>query len=338
MRGVLVSVFASGVAHAQGAPSDADVERSKELFTEGRRLVDAGRCSEALPKLEESLRYNESVGVRLSLAECAKDTPLEAWRHLKLAELLATSKGDERAAFARSQLAAVEPRIALIRLELAAVARSLEGLEITVDHTPADPALWRSGTIAVAPGKHALEASAHGKRAWTRDVDAAVGVVTSVNVALENEGPRTPSTGESTPAPSPADTAPAPDGTERPSVSPVGLVVAGAGVVLLVVGGALGLSAGSKMQDSKDKHCGSAVGQTDPNRCDQAGLDLRDSARRQADLSTAFFVGGGLVTVGGAILALSPLFGGGASSTPRTTSRRVRVTAGLGSVSVGGSF
>src|SRR5262249_36785877 len=133
VRWVLLPLLASGAAHAQAVPTDADIERAKELFAEARRLVNSGNCGDAVRKLEESLRFNESIGVRLSLAECARDRPLEAWRQLKMAEFLAAKKGDDRVTFARMQAAALEPRLALIRFELAPSVGDLADFEMHID-------------------------------------------------------------------------------------------------------------------------------------------------------------------------------------------------------------
>ena len=66
----------------------------------------------------------------------------------------------------------------------------------------------------------------------------------------------------------------------------------------------VGLAAGSNMDESRERHCGGAIGQADPNRCNAAGLDLRDDARAQADLATGLFVAGGALSVGGLTLLL----------------------------------
>lgn len=105
----------AGAGHAAADPRvPSDVQRSITLFDQGRRLLENGNCKDAIPKLEESLRYNESVGARFSLASCRVD-PLVAWREYKAAEALALRKNDERAKGARSAAAALEPKLALVR-------------------------------------------------------------------------------------------------------------------------------------------------------------------------------------------------------------------------------
>jgi hypothetical protein len=334
-------MLATTTARAQSTPSSADVERSKELFAAGRRLVDAGNCEEGVRKLQESLRYNESIGVRLSLAECAKDRPLDAWRQLKMAEHLAAKKGDARAAYASSQAALLEPSLALIRVELAPSLGDLAGFELHIDHAPVDPYLWRGGTIAVEPGSRVVETSARGKRGWTRDVEAKVGVVVSVNVAVgddADDGGAVPGATHPRPREERGANDPGPRRERGLDTRTVGIAVAGVGVAVVAVGAFAGLSALSNMQDSKDSHCGAAAGQTDPNRCTPVGLDLRDRARWQADLSTGLFVIGGLAVVTGAVLVVAPLLRGRAASERPTTTRGVRAVAGPGSVMLMGSF
>src|SRR5262245_7923093 len=134
VRAVLLLMSASTLALAQAPAGSADVERSKELFAEGRRLVDSGNCKDGVRKLEESLRFSESIGVRLSIAECAKGDPLAAWRQLKMAELLATKQADDRVTFARTRADALEPLLALVRVEVSPYERDLPGFEVRIDH------------------------------------------------------------------------------------------------------------------------------------------------------------------------------------------------------------
>jgi hypothetical protein len=332
----LAAALTCSVAHAE--PSAADVERSKELFASGRKLVESGRCDVGAPILEESLRLNESIGARVTLAQCAR-RPIEAWTHLKMAELVAVKNGDPRIATVHDRLAALEQQVALVQIDLGQTARNVPGLELRVDQSRIDPTLWRAGTIAVEPGRRVLEAMAPGKRRWTREVDARSGVVAVVPITMEDDGspaalPPPPPSKAPKEAPkeeAPKETAPAPEETSEKPLSRAGLVVAGAGLLAIGTATFFGLSAMSRMDESREKHCGSAINQRDSNRCDPQGLDLRESAVWRADLSSALFALGGVALAAGVALVIVPRVSAKSAGT-------IRIMPGLGSLHLTGTL
>jgi hypothetical protein len=208
-----------------------------------------------------------------------------------MAELLATKKGDERATFARTEAAALEQRLALIRVEVPPSVRDLKDFELRVDHTPVDPFFLRLGTIAAEPGKHVLEASAPSKRRWTRDVDATVGTATSVKVILEDEAsaPATTITAE----PSPRR-----DGSGQRML---GIAIAGAGVVGVGVGTVFGFVAKGKFDDAK-KACGTGFTYPTCENDSQGASAKNHSAMTSATVSTIAFAAGGVALAAGAVL------------------------------------
>lgn len=107
---------------------------------------------------------------------------------------------------------------------------------------------------------------------------------------------------------------------------PLGLVIAGVGVVGLGVGTFLGLSAKSTFDDS-DAHC-NADGQ-----CDQTGVDLRSDAVDGGNLATIVFVGGGVLAAAGVVLWAT------APSEPETTgAQSLRVVASPAGLRFDGTF
>src|SRR5579864_6285241 len=80
-------------AWAQGSTHDS----AARAFGAARVLLDAGNCRDGLPKLEESLAYEPSVGAYLSMADCYEQVDLLAtWKQLKAAQALASEKKDSR--------------------------------------------------------------------------------------------------------------------------------------------------------------------------------------------------------------------------------------------------
>jgi hypothetical protein len=324
-RWVLLVMSASTLAYAQAPPARPEVERSKELFAEGRRLVDAGNCKDGVRKLEESLRYAESIGVRLSIAECAKNAPLEAWRQLKMAELLALKQGDDRAAFARAQADALEPRLALIRVEVSPGQRDLPGFEMRIDHATVEPLFWKGGKLALEPGRHLVQASARGKRDWTREIDATIGTEAPVPVTLDEETPPSPSSPRS----------PSEDVRREGSTQQlVGLVLGGVGVAGIVVGAVAGAITLSKKSDlvrscevgggSYGANCGAGTIPSDQ----RPGLSSDyDGMKTAATVSTVSLVAGAVLLAGGAALVLT------APHAPTTVA--VTTAPGGGGIAVG---
>ena len=92
-------------------------------------------------------------------------------------------------------------------------------------------------------------------------------------------------------APSPTDTV-APGSTGPSGRRIATYVVGGVGLAGLVGGGVMGaLALGQK--GILDKHCGTAVGQTDKASCDPTGLDASSNAQSMALGSTIGFAVGG---------------------------------------------
>jgi hypothetical protein len=78
-----------------------------------------------------------------------------------------------------------------------------------------------------------------------------------------------------------------------------GIVIAGVGVIGLIVGGVMGGLAIASNDDSLE-----ACRTEDATQCTQEGVDLRDDAETQALGSTIGFIAGGVLLAGGVVLFL----------------------------------
>src|SRR6188768_3726631 len=58
---------------AKPAKTESQI-KAGELFSEGRKLVEAGSYKEACPKFEQSASLNLGIGVQFNLADC--------WEHI----------------------------------------------------------------------------------------------------------------------------------------------------------------------------------------------------------------------------------------------------------------
>lgn len=301
----------AGVAHAQtspapGAPGEAaGTQESIALFEEGRRLVEAGDCAAAIPKLMDSLRYHASIGALLNLGDCSAPTSAAAaWRYYTRAELLAARNADDRAAFARGKAAALEPRVALVHVALPA---GLDVPELRIDGARIAPSDFEGHAIAVEPGKHVLEVDVKGARS-SQPFEASPGVATTVTPDLQQGdllgGPPEAARDKQAQA-QPQPVADAETGSGRRTA---GLVLAGAGIVGIGVGAIAGLVANAKLNDAKNS-C------TAYPRCPASSEtsigDANASAKSAATVSTIGFIAGAAALAGGVTLWLTARRGAG---------------------------
>jgi serine/threonine-protein kinase len=296
MKTLLLQVFCLALllctAPLAAQTSAENKAAAEALFDEGRRLLDAGQIAEACEKLEQSDRLDPAVGTQLNLAVCYERAgrTASAWATYRRAAALAKSRGQaEREQLARDGAAALEPKLSRLAIVVPPDAR-VEGLEIRKNGERIAPEVWGQ-PMPVDPGTVRVEASAPGRESWAGEIQIQEpGKTASLTVPVLAAGasvapPDVEAPPEPAPAPVVADSTPPDSSDPGGSQRTWGLVVGGAGVVALAVGGFFALSAASKNDDSKE-HCLP----NDPNLCTQEGADLRDDARSAGNLAT--IVGG----------------------------------------------
>ncbi|WP_437330838.1 hypothetical protein [Sorangium sp. So ce381] len=272
--------LAAAIAGGRAARAE-DKAGAVALFREAGALVDAGQASRACPKYEESLRLYDSVNTRYFLADCYEriGKMASAWaQFLEVAARVHASGDRAKEAKARERAAAVQPKVS--RLSVVVEAASTPGLEVKRDGTPVGPGQW-GVPMPVDAGTHVIQASAPGKRVWTAQVEVKPGGVTSTLVVrpLEDD-------------PASTDAGGAGDGRRT-----IALVTAGAGVVGVGVGAALGFAAKSRFDESRPFCNG--------DRCDRRGMDIRGSAVARANVATVVFGVGLAAIAGGGVLWLT---------------------------------
>ncbi len=300
MRGCLFAaalVVAFLGAPAARADGGAEHDRAVTTFDEARKLIDAGDCERAIPKLRESLAAEPSVGARLSMADCTEARePLEAWTNLREAERLAYLKHDERVRVAQDRATALETRIPVVRVVVPPSVLSEEGLELRVDGALVDRYFYASGVLAVKPGPHVVEASTPHRR-WAQSVVAQQGATATVTVHMQDECPAP----ASPPTPRAAFVAASPheSGSIQRSIA---WALGGVGVAGLVAGAAFGLVALEKRSDITSACGGNASACT----ATPGSLDASEGSRREAaTVSTIGFVVGGAALAGAVALYLT---------------------------------
>lgn len=322
MRPIVVALSASialasvlPARHADAAPgassgqeSEDDIKAAAKLFGEGQRAYNAGDYRHAAESFEEAYKRAPRLAPLWNAArawhkarEYARAANLYA-KYLKLAPSGAPDRNSATAA-----MRDLEPRLA--RLEIHAA--SFDG--VTVDGAPTE-ALDEQGTaiVYVTPGAHAVEGTAHGKKAReTPDVPAG----SSTSVVLQV--PETPVVVAPVPQPQP------PPVAGRSGWSPV---VVGVGGGLTAVG--LGLMIWSGLDTLAQR-------QTFESAQTQQNLD--DGRSKQ--LRTNVFLG---VTAGlAALTTVAAIFfvdWKGHKNGTEPSAQVVGVGFGLGSMSIRGTF
>ncbi len=281
---------------------DAKAEAAgRALFDEGVALMNANRFPEACPKLEASLDKFPGIGTRGKLAECYEKAGrlASAWVTYKDVARLAAASGDAtREKVASDRATAIEPKLAYLTV----VAPSVEIPGLVVKRN--GRTIERLGAPApVDAGLVVVEASAPGRKAFTTQVLAASGQTSNVDLPpLEAAQPAkaAPTTSAGTTATADYD-ANAVRTSESTWQKPVGFVMGGAGLVALVAGGFVGLSAKSSYDDAFDTgRCDRAT-----LACDAEGQKTTEDARTTATTATILAGTGGALLLGGVLLYLT---------------------------------
>jgi hypothetical protein len=307
-------------ADPQGASAQAvrNEAAAEALFQEGRTLYEAGRYSEACPKLAESHRIDPATGTLLALALCHEGELklASAWAEFTTVQGEARRAGrSDRETIAREHAAAIRPRLSTLTINVPAEVATLPGLELKLDGAVLGPGTF-GVAVPVDGGRHEIRVTATGKKPW-RSTTLVKSQADTVGVAIPTleDAPQPAAKAESTP---PSSTPAKGSGSAMPTV---GLVVAGAGLVAFGVGGYVALTAKADYEKVK-RGC--------PDRgCSDEDWKAGEATRQRGNIATVVFgVGGALVVAGGVLWLTAP-----SASSERQAGLQVR-RVGLGSSSI----
>jgi len=308
------------VLHAE-EDSATEIAAARSLAVDGLKLAQAGKCEEAVPKLERSEKLHHSAIVLSHLGECnvSLGKLVEGTEELRkvLREPLpqnptpALSKAYERA---QTVLDSAKPKIAALTISLTKAAPP--DLHLTVDGQAA-PATLIDTELPADPGEHTIEASAPGYLKATARVNLSAADKKTVSLKLEPDPNAVVAAPRASEAPSAASVAPAssasPEPASPPGSAPVGespapnhaaaYVAWGIGAVGVGVGSTFGLIA------MKDKH--DLVARCGSTSCTPESSGSLDSAKRSGNISTVAFAVGGAGLILGTVLYFTA---GGSSS------------------------
>jgi hypothetical protein len=287
-----LAIFAGALGEATPALAQDNSATVEALFTAGKKLMTEGKVSEACPKFLASYNLDHRLGTLLNLADCYEQNGQLAsgWaRFVEASTLAQRANQPDRATFASDHAKELEARLSTLVIAVPAPA---PGLTITRDGVPVDPGAF-GVAVAVDGGKHTIAASAPGKTPWSGDIDVKTsndhGTLGVPPLVAAPEAP-----------PQRVSAAPASEGAS-PTRKYVAIATAGVGVVAIGVGAAFGAMAISKNHSSSGD-CGL---NGNANDCNQAGVDLRQTAFTDGTLSTVFIGVGAAAVVGGVVLWLT---------------------------------
>jgi hypothetical protein len=327
------SLLLSVASHSRAEDAAENVAAARTLGIEGVQLADAGKCPEAIEKLQraESLHHAPTILDRLGECQVAVGRLVEGTENLN--------------AVVREPLAANAPKVfhdAQDRAQKVLASATPKIAHLVIRITPSDAkASVAVGGKAVPdaligserptdPGTHEVTATAAGYKPASTTVTLAEGGRQDITLLLErdpNAVAVVPATTTTTPAAQTGTPVPPPEPTASHSNVPayVALGIGGAG---LVVGGITGALAFGKASDCPNKVC-------------KTQSDL-DSAKSMATVSTIGFSVGIVGVAVGTVLLLT---GGHSSEAPPAQaaahrSRKLAVSPwfGLSSAGLMGSF
>ncbi len=323
---VLALCAGGSSAHAQDAQAQA---AGRALFNEGVALFNKGEFEAACPKFEASLKQFPGIGTRGKLAECYEKVGRYASAYQAYREVaqLATRNGDPaREQVASERAKALEPKLSYVTVILPP-AHDVAGLVVKRNGREVERAKLGAAE-PVDSGTVAIDVTAPGRKPFSGHINVMQGL------AVKFEVPSlTPEASAAAPAPTPA--SPPPDegaaihGDPPAWQKPVGLVLIGAGVVGLGVGGVLGLSAKSKYDGAFDGGGCDAATKT----CNANGQSAVDGARSTATVSTLVFGAGAALGLAGVVVFLTA-----PSGRPRAIHIAPTTYAGGAGVSIGGAL
>jgi len=294
---MLGAMLTTGLGVSPAAAGDRDVAAAEALFQEGRALLEAGRITDACPKLAESHRLDPATGTLLALAAChEKEGRLAtAWAEFTEAAARASQESrDDRRELAASRAEQLRPRLSLLTVVVPAGVAATPGVAIRRSDRALGAGEWNT-PLPVDGGTYVIEVTAPGKRPWRKSIDVAA---EKARATVETEplvdllpppAPRRTALPEA-PLPSPARAS-----RELTKLEWAGIGTAGAGVVTLGVGGYF---LGKMLSKKSDAGC-------DGNRCpDDASAEEHREAVDAGNVATVLGIGGAALFVAGGSLFL----------------------------------
>jgi len=322
-RSILVALALSAAALVTSparADDAANTATARALGVEGVTLADAGKCREAIEKLERAEKLHHAPSTATRLAECEIEigrlvSGTERLQRVVREPLAADAHPAFVAAAARAQkdLAAALPRIATLHLSVKAPAGAK--LTITIDDEPVSDAILDSNR-RTDPGQHRIAVTAYGCRPATATALLEEGQAKNVALELQVDPSAPP---EPRAAANESATAESQGSSKAPAVIAFGVAALGLGAGI----------AGAVTVANKSHALESAC---DGNRvCPNDSRADISAAKQWATVSTVGFVTAGVGLVSGVVFLLAA----GAPAAPAAPPSGLRVRPAVGMTSLG---
>lgn len=281
-------------AHAQDV-----VTAAKEQFQLGREASDKGDFKKAREFFQKSYELHPTPGALLNLAVCEEELGLIASAYVRFQQFTdLVPSSDDRYAGAKRRMAALEPRVPRLRIELAAEAPP--GTTVLRDKI-AVAGKNLGADLPVDPGKHEIVVTAPGRDERRYEITLAEGQKEILKAepgkessTTEKPPPATTTAPATTAPPIATSTAPPPSSDRRTA----GFILGGVGVAGLALGGIAGALTFSKTSDV-EAMC------PNPDRCTIEGVEIADSARTFGMVSTVSFIAGAALVGAGVVLVVT---------------------------------
>ena len=333
VAGLALSVGLATSLPVRAQPSASNKAAAEALFQEGSDLFTQGEIAQACERFGASQDLDPGLGTMLRLADCLDrlGKTASAWALFREAASIAGKRGDaEREAIGTQRADDLEARLSRLSLT-SAEATTPPGTSVALNGS-AIPVSSLGVPLPVDPGTLKIEVRAEGRKPWSGSVEIPEGPAsTTFEIPLLEREPPKP---KAAPSP-PARAAPRPR-EESSSLSTVGFVTAGVGLLGLAAGGAFAYRAMQLQEDSLD-----ACQKDNPNVCSQKGYDLRKDSFNAADAATLSFGIGGALLLGGVVLVIVSPSG---SSEPGAESQTAKLELSTspspegGTLRLGGTF
>ena len=271
---MLAFVFMACLVATPAAADDAK-KQALAVLKEGNALFDRHAYHEALSKYQAAYALYPSIKLHLNIGTTLKQLHryAEALDHYE--RYMAAPKAEpKRKDELEPLLEKLRAKVARVRIEVSEL-----GASVTVDGKPIEMK-QRTAELRLDPGEHTVLVELDGFQQLSSTLTLRAGQQRSLDLRLK-------------PLDEPAGEPVSSFGAQRIAA----LVVGGVGVAGLAVGSGLGLSAISTQEDAL-----ATCRNRQPTLCTAESLDLNESAKTQATISTVSFAVGGGALVAGVVL------------------------------------
>jgi hypothetical protein len=296
----IAATLVSACLAPRAARADDTRAAAQAMFDDAMKRMVLHAYDRACPELEDVLKMMPGkVGALMELSRCYEEwgKTASAWSRYRATAEAAAALSDPREEKARAKAAELERRVPKLTIAVAPANRDTKGFTVQRDGHDLGAAEW-DAALPADPGKHAVVASAPGKKRWTGEV-----IVAPNEAAIAIEIPALEDDPSALPAPAPGPATPAPDTHAPPAAgAPVWPWVAG-GLGLASLGLAIGFGVdGLLAKGSLSTLCHGTL-----SPCAGHTAAEIDPLNARKDRGLALFIGLGLAGAGGLVTGVVAL-------------------------------